>query len=239
MPMCRLTLSANAGLAVDLGGTRILADALHRSRVPGFSTLTPERWNALLAHPAFADPALLFFTHRHPDHFSQVLAQQALARWPQAEAILPDGYFPWQLPLTAPRQRLVLGGVTLDFIRLPHEGTQNAHVAHYGCILDCQGFRVLLTGDCALCAPELQAALAESGPVDLAVLDFPWLTLPQGRQFVRQHIRPKTLLVCHLPFAGDDIYGYREAARKSAPKLEGVDVRLLSEPLQQETLEDA
>ena len=47
------------------------------------------------------------------------------------------------------------------------------------------------------------------------------------------------LLVCHLPFSGDDIYGYRAAALKSAPLLEGVDVRLLSEPFQQETLEDA
>ena len=76
----------------------------------------------------------------------------------------------------------------------------------------------------------------EDGPIDLAILDFPWLTLPWGRRFVQEHIRPKTLLVCHLPFSGDDLYGYRTAALKSAPLLENVDVRLLQEPLQQETL---
>ena len=60
-----------------------------------------------------------------------------------------------------------------------------------------RGFRVLVTGDCKLCAPELAEFLQEDGPVDLAILDFPWLTLPRGRRFVQEHIRPKALLVCH------------------------------------------
>lgn len=36
----RVTLSANAGVSVELGGVRIWIDALHDTRVPGFSTLT-------------------------------------------------------------------------------------------------------------------------------------------------------------------------------------------------------
>ena len=35
----RVTLSANAGVSVELGGVRIWIDALHDTRVPGFSTL--------------------------------------------------------------------------------------------------------------------------------------------------------------------------------------------------------
>ena len=218
MSCCKVTLS-------------VWADALHDEKVPGFSTVTPSLWTAMRSHPAFAAPDLLFFTHCHPDHFSQWMAREALDLWPQAKIILPENRFPEQALLSGRRERVRLPNLTLDFIRLTHEGPRYADKPHYGCILESRGFRVLITGDCKLCAPELAEFLAEDGPVDLAILDFPWMTLPRGRRFVQE--------VCHLPFSGDDIYGYRAAALKSAPLLEDVDVRLLLEPLQQETLEDA
>lgn len=239
MSFCQVTLSANAGVALSFGGLRIWVDALHGEKVPGFSTVTPELWAAMRTHPAFAAPDLLFFTHCHPDHFSQPMTREALALWPQAKIVLPESRFPGQALLTGRRERVRLPDLTLDFIRLTHEGPRYADKPHYGCILESRGFRVLITGDCKLCAPELAEFLREDGPVDLAILDFPWLTLPRGRRFVQEHIRPKTLLVCHLPFSGDDIYGYRAAALKSVPLLEGTDVRLLSKPFQQEILEDA
>lgn len=239
MSCCQVTLSANAGVSLDLGGLRIWVDALHDEKVPGFSTVTPALWAAMGDHPAFAAPDLLFFTHCHPDHFSEALAREALARWPQAKIVLPEKRFPGQALLSGRRERVRLPELTLDFIRLTHEGPRYADKPHYGCILESRDLRVLITGDCKLCAPELKEFLQEDGPIDLAILDFPWLTLPRGRRFVQEHIRPRTLLACHLPFSGDDVYGYRAAAVKSAPLLEGVDVRLLTEPLQQEILKDA
>ena len=239
MSHCQVTLSANAGIALSFGGLRVWVDALHDQKIPGFSTVTPDLWAAMRAHPAFAAPDLLFFTHCHPDHFSAGLAREALNLWPGAKIVLPENRFPGQALLSGRRERVRLPQLTLDFIRLTHEGPRYADKPHYGCILESRGFRVLVTGDCKLCAPELAEFLQEDGPVDLAILDFPWLTLPRGRRFVQEHIRPKALLVCHLPFQEDDDFGYRTAAIKSAPLLEGVDVRLLSEPLQQETLEDA
>lgn len=237
--MVQITLSANAGIALQLGSLRLWADALHRRKVPGFSTVTPAVWEALAVHPDFIAPDILFYTHCHPDHFSRTLTLRALERWPQAKPILPQQVFPEQLLLSGRRERLKLPGYTLDFLRLPHEGEQYAHVAHYGCILEHQGFRVLITGDCALCAPELADFLAESGPIDLALLDFPWITLRKGRDFIQKYIHPKTLLVYHLPFLGDDLYGYRKAAVKFSSQLEGVNVRLLMEPFQRETVEKA
>lgn len=238
MSVCQVTLSANAGVALDFGGLRVWVDALHDEKVPGFSTVTEPLWTAMRSHPDFAAPDLLFFTHCHPDHFSQRLAREALDLWPQARIVLPEDRFPGQALLSGRRERVRLPELTLDFIRLTHEGPRYADKPHYGCILESGGFRVLVTGDCRLCAPELAEFLAEDGPIDLAILDFPWLTLPRGRRFVQEHIRPKTLLVCHLPFSGDDVYGYRTAALRSAPLLEGVDVRLLSEPFQREIPED-
>lgn len=237
MPSCQITLSANAGIALSFGGIRLWIDALHDEKVPGFSTVTPELWAAMRTHPAFAAPDLLFFTHCHPDHFSRRMAREALDLWPQAKLILPEDHFPGQALLSGRRERVRLPDLTLDFIRLTHEGPRYADKPHYGCILESGGFRILIAGDCKLCAPELTEFLKEDGAIDLAVLNFPWLTLPRGRRFVETVIRPKTLAVCHLPFAEDDVYGYRAAAAKAAPLLADTEVCLLREPLRQLTLE--
>lgn len=237
MSLRRITLSANAGAALRLGGSRIWIDALHRQAVPGFSTLTPPRLSALAAHPDFDAPDLLFYTHCHPDHFSQELTQLALSQWPAAKAVLPEPVFPGQRLLTCRQEELLLPGLSARFIRLPHEGAEYADVPHYGCLLDHNGFRVLATGDCAVASPILASFLQECGPVDLALLDFPWITLRKGRDFIAHHIRPRHVLVCHLPFPEDDCFSYRPAAEKAAGLVDAPDVRLLWEPFQQEEFE--
>ena len=64
----------------------------------------------------------------------------------------------------------------------------SAAVPHYGAILEREGFRILLAGDCAIAAQEL-ADFVDGASIDLAVLPFPWITLPRGRAFVEQVIR--------------------------------------------------
>ena len=99
MSHCQITLSVNAGVALHLGAMRVWSDALHDRRVVGFSTVTPERWNILQAHPDFASPDLLFFTHCHPDHYSRALTEQVIAQNPQVALVLPEQEFDRQLVL--------------------------------------------------------------------------------------------------------------------------------------------
>ena len=96
---------------------------------------------------------------------------------------------------------------------------------------------MLLTGDCAVASPAL-AELIGGECVDLALLNFPWLTLPRGRAAISELIRPRHLLIGHLPFSEDDRWGYRLAARRAMDKLPSVsDIRLLLEPLQKEVFD--
>jgi L-ascorbate metabolism protein UlaG (beta-lactamase superfamily) len=233
MSFCQVTLSANAGVSLELGPARVWVDALHDRRVPEFSTLTPELLEQLWANPHFCAPDLIFCTHLHPDHYAPELLAEARRRWPSALTALPSpegGLF-----LTGERQQVCCAGLVLTFQRLTHEGSEYADVAHYGCRIDDGGFRTLIAGDCALCNPKL-AELADGG-VELAILNFPWVTLPRGRAFVERFLHPHHLVVCHLPFARDDRWGYRRAALRAAAQLpEGCDVRVLLEPFQTETI---
>lgn len=67
----RVTLSANAGVAIETGGIRIWVDALHDVQVPGFSTLRAQRLRQLWTAEAFQSPDAIVYTHCHPDHYSR------------------------------------------------------------------------------------------------------------------------------------------------------------------------
>jgi L-ascorbate metabolism protein UlaG (beta-lactamase superfamily) len=127
-----------------------------------------------------------------------------------------------------------VGELTVEARRLPHEGREYADTVNWGFLLTCGGFTVLHAGDCAVGAPEL-ASLLDGREPDLAILDFPWFTLSRGRRFTEETVRPKHLLLCHLPFAEDDSEGYRPAAAAAAQRTSSIDdVRCLMEPFQRE-----
>ena len=164
------------------------------------------------------------------------LEREAMMRNPETAYLVSDEEFDRQLVLAGPSSHLTLEGLHMDFMRLTHEGAQYREVPHYGCILEYDGFRVLIAGDCAVADPQLRDFIGNR-PIDLALLNFPWVTLRKGRHFIEQAIRPEHLVVYHLPFSHDDRWGYRDAAVKGAGQLQGVpDVRLLLEPFQREIL---
>ncbi|MBO5892374.1 MAG: MBL fold metallo-hydrolase [Oscillospiraceae bacterium] len=234
MEKITVTLSANAGVCVDISGKRIWVDALHSKKVPTFSTVSPALFSKLLAAPTFEKPDAICYTHCHPDHFSREMTQQALERWPEAKIFLPQRQLTQQVLVEGENPEYALGDVTLRFLRLPHEGAQYADTIHYGLlILSSQG-NVLVTGDCAVAAPELLQAVT-GVQVDVAILDFPWLTLGKGRAELAA-LAPKQILLYHLPFAEDDGNGYLDSAAKAVSRWEKGNAKLLYNPLQTETL---
>lgn len=228
---CTVTLMANAGIVLNLCGHSLWIDALHTDRVPGFSTVSPALWAQ--ARTLLPPPELLFFTHCHPDHYARSLTNEARILWPAANLILPQREFPDQLLLSGHEARLSAGGMTLRFLRLPHEG--GAEIPHYGLLLSGGGGSILVAGDCEPASPVL-ARYLEGVSVDLAVLNFPWLTLRRGRRYLEEVLRPRHLLLVHLPFPEDDANGYLDVARRAAEASSLADVRLLYRPLQQEAI---
>lgn len=224
MAQLTVTLSANAGVCLDFGDLRVWVDALHDTETLGFSRVDAALQGKMLAHPAFQAPDVIAFTHCHPDHYSKALTQKAQALWPHAQVLIPGEN------VHGERWEFAVKGADITFFRLPHEGAQYADTLHYGIFVQTPGCNVLHPGDCATASPALEAALG-GVRVDVAVMDFPWLTLPKGRAFVRSKIRPAHLIACHLPFEADDCNGYRQAACKAAIRYEG-NVQLLMEPLQ-------
>lgn len=215
-----VTLSANAGVALDLDGRRIWVDALHEKKQPGFSALSPQLQQKMLNCPAFFEPEYICYTHRHDDHYSARLTKTAQKLWPGAK-VLEGG-------------SLEDNGLCLRFVRLPHEGEQYADVDHHGVIVSYRGCNVLVSGDCAVASPVLADTIGDT-PIHAALLDFPWATLRKGRQYLREHFRETRILLYHLPFSEDDTQGYRQAACRAVEQLrKELDISVLWDPLQTE-----
>ena len=213
--MVKLTLSANAGLAIEIGGKRIWVDALHTRKQPGFSCVDDELQKKMLSHPAFQKPDVICYTHCHPDHYSRSLTEAACRIWPKAVLLVP----------VKDMNPFLMDDLRISFIRLPHEGQQYADTLHYGIFIRCGKESVLLTGDCAVGCEEMKGMAPQ-----ICVVDFPWISLPKGRKVLLEEICPDKIVACHIPFARDDVNGYREAAAKAADLMENV--YLLQEPLQ-------
>ena len=211
----KLTLSANAGLAIEIGDKRIWVDALHTRKQPGFSCVDENLQKQMLSHPDFRKPDIICYTHCHPDHYSRSLTEAACRIWPKAALLVPE----------EDMQPFSLGDLRITFFRLPHEGAQYADTLHYGIRIDHAGESILLTGDGAVGCEEMNGMAP-----NVIVVDFPWISLPKGRRVLLEKIRPGKIVVCHIPFAQDDVNGYREAAANAARQMENV--YLLQEPLQ-------
>lgn len=233
----QVTLSANAGVSIVLGGKKIWVDALHDTPTGGFSALTPDMLSQMETCEAFQDPDMIVFTHCHGDHYSHALTAQSHMRWPRARLILPELHFSDQELLEGTEVDKALGDVRLRFFRLTHEHPETLDVPHYGLLL-CDGkTTVLIAGDCAIGNPQLAAAVGGER-VDLALLNFPWLALARGRDFIATELHPAHLLIYHLPFDRDDKAGYRPAVSHAVSLLPSCpDIRILGDFLQTERYE--
>lgn len=219
------TYTANAGFLLTAGSITVAVDAFPRQKSRGFSALAAADFNTLLQN-RFANHRLyVIATHDHPDHYSRRNTAAFLAEYPQACFLgavdsqrLPLSEGDRAIRLTGERPTYYFQGVTLEFARLAHEGTEFSEVPNYGCLMTFPGAparHALFLGDAKPADPAVADWLAERS-VDLALLNFPWICLPKGRRFLDEAVALKRIAVLHLPYESDDRNHYLEVTRKAA-----------------------
>ena len=233
MQHCKLTLICNAGIVLELGRTVIWSDVLHDDKAPRFSSVTPELADKVIDGGVVPAPDILLYSHCHRDHYSQGLTDRALAKWPEAQLILPREDFPKrQLLLDREEQTFSFRGLYFRFGKLTHQGADFAHIPNYGVIINHNGFRILMAGDCTVESDELETFVGQEH-IDLAIMSFPWVSRPQGREIIDEVICPDRLVIDHLPSAEDNWAGLREKSTAGAAYIRNIpDMRFLWEPFQ-------
>ena len=209
----RVIPTANAGAVLYLGGLCIWTDVLNEENPEGYEVLPGEMFDRLLQDPAFRPDAILF-THRHPDHFSEKRLQEALRVYPESFVFIGGS--------SGVSSSISLNTLHIHVFPLPHEGKAFQGVENDALLLQSPEGTVLIPGDCPVGCPELFEALdkwrAESPEkpsqrLDLALLNFPWLSLGKGRKALSS-LDAGQVLFYHLPAGDNDVYGYRAQAER-------------------------
>lgn len=215
-------LTANAGVLICCRGRKILVDALHSEKTNRFSRVSDDVLRQIVnGEGDFADTDIALFTHDHSDHYNKNWTMRLLERNPGIQMVTPVRDFTERKNvhiLSRPKETFRLAGVDITCKRLLHDGSEYASVANYGYMLDAGGCRIVLLGDSAMDAKTIGAFLDGFAP-DLALLNFPFLTLKRGREIMENVIGAKQTFLFHLPEPGDDINGYTASAQRILRKV--------------------
>lgn len=198
--VCSVCHTANAGVYVTIGSVRFLLDALPRHAVNGFAALTPQQAEELL--DTVFPPDLLLVTHCHPDHYSDTFTAMAVDRFPEMEVIRP-----WK---ELSGTRLLRETYSVQWFPLRHAHQESApQVQNYGYLIEAEGRRIFCPGDADPRFPEVFALVDGLRP-DVAILNFPWVTLSSARKALNA-MAPRCTVLTHLPPANNDPLGFHRA----------------------------
>jgi L-ascorbate metabolism protein UlaG (beta-lactamase superfamily) len=210
-----VTFLANEGVLLSSGSTRVLIDALFIKYETGFA-VPAESTQAALRHARapFDSVDLVLVTHRHGDHFHPGPAAAHLAANPGATLLTSQQVIdsmrqvpgiarlaPRMVPRTmAPgtRRRVVVNGLPVELLGLPHGGRRHRHVEHLGYVVELAGRRILHVGDAELSEATLAPLALDTSRIDVALLPAWSLTDRGSREAIARWIRPRQVIAFHL-----------------------------------------
>ena len=238
----RFAFTANAGLSIKFPSALIWVDAIHDIKAPTYSTVTEDIKQRIISDPDYVGeymqgPDAMAFSHCHIDHFTSDIVRAAMARWPRAEVILPERYFPDEIYVTGDEMNVNVKDVTLKFIKTHHCTRRHHNKTHYSLLMNDGNINIFMPMDASTTDANMHFYAVDTD-IDIAVVDFVWALMEKGREVILNDIHPKHLLLYHLPFAGDDTHNWLGQTREAAKLLDAIpDVRILDTPCQKETIE--
>lgn len=222
-----VTLLANEGILIYFNETKMLVDGIHENTTGMFSGLSKQVLADLLEGkiPLFQNIDYLLFTHCHQDHFTAWCTESFLQNHRVKGLFLPDrptsNYISlrqtamcqadqkWflDLPLAEKKAIKLTDDISITIFRSKHAGKQFASIENYCYLLDFSGKTVFIVADGDYDAHYYAQMLVDS-TIDAAFVNPLFLNLAEGREVITQALKPKRLIVYHIPFADRDT-GFR------------------------------
>ncbi len=221
--------TASCGIFISDGKNTIAIDALHCKKAEPFSPVPKQTLEYVMEN---TDANLLLYTHTHCDHYDKELTKAYIKRHGSRLIMPVEDYADYTVSGSHGKLDIKELDMSIEYVRLTHSGEQYRNEINYGYYISFGGKKLLTLGDSAISAPELPEFVKDK-EIDVAFINFPFYTLGSGRSVVKDVIKPKNVIVQHLPFAEDDRFGYYDAIKKRTdlPGMPKV-IAMLTETLQ-------
>ena len=215
-----VTYIANEGFLISVGSSKVLIDALHEN--PWSYENTPEDVLAAMSagEPPFDGVDLLIASHHHADHFSAHLVHPYLAQRPEITFISSqhavdtlaefagDAYsqIAGQVRNVNPEwgssEEVMVDGISVRLLTLNHAGPdrEEGPVLTLGSLVELGGRTILHLADMVdLTTADYLVGYGLAGEeIDVLFLDHFFLLGEIGPDLVREHIKPKHIVMMHL-----------------------------------------
>lgn len=211
-----ITYLASEGVMLSSGTRKVLIDALFQKYGTGFA-LPADSTRAALEHarPPFDSVDLVLVTHRHGDHFHPASVAAHMRANPRGVLLTsrqvldslrgrPEGAsLPAARTLShtiAPgtRRRVVVNGITVEVLGLPHIGRRHRRVQHLGYIVELGGQRILHVGDAEVSEAAFAPLRLDTARIDVALLPHWEVIGREGRRVIERWIRPRQVVAFHV-----------------------------------------
>lgn len=237
----RAILLGNAGVLLQYNGVKLLIDGIYYDRSGFFSNVPDCMWKSLLqGQGCFRDIDYFLFSHDHSDHFDSPRITLCLAHQAPKLVVLPaEGSASTVALLTHLKRNQIPyaalpncghGGqgdcrgrvfslekdIFVTAIPTVHMGSQYADISHFSFLVTMGKKHILFLAD-AGCDESCLKRL-EQEPIHSVFVTPLFFHSKTGRDVLRHILRPKRVIIYHLPFEGQDPNGYRKMAGRDQKK---------------------
>ncbi len=228
-----VTLTANTGLLLQYGDTKILLDSIYGTQGHRFSNLPQHIWEKIQqGMPPFDHISYLLFSHDHPDHFCANRTNIYLQKQ-QVKGLMLSNFVSMtdeNKALFAQIQKqnipcVLLQKENVKQIRyalqkdiqckayaMRHQGKIYENVPHFCFLLTVAGKRFLFTADVDF----VEEDFSVFADMDLSAMFVNPLFLhsKEGQFILTDICKPKQVVVYHIPFLSDDVLHMRRMVQR-------------------------
>lgn len=220
---CKVTCIANHGIMLEHNNTKIMIDAIQEGSSEYVET-SKETIDMLKNNTGeFKDVSALLFTHSHKDHFSSELVDDIMSCNERIYTIIDElggdelkkrnsKYFDRVVTIPYSLYRpMKINTETCHIMALPmpHYGRSENKiydVYNFSYIITISDVKIFISGDGEASEENFKNYSNLLKDIDIAVLCFPYIFTPKAQKIVIDFIKPKQIIVNHIPSEEKDIY---------------------------------
>jgi len=232
-----VTYIANSGFMLSSGTTRVLIDALYFDGDIWESPSKKIQKAIISGDPPFKNVTHMLASHYHADHFDAALTSRFLVNNPgtmlittvQTDSLLQKVYR--QDPeLKRPKQTKIIqtpmfgtetyesGDLKVKCLMQRHMGKDDFKVLNMGFLVGLGGKKILHIGDAGWTEENFAGFNLPAENIDIAFIHYWFLLDCEGRQIIENYIKPKKIVVTHIPY--DDLRRNYKRIKEYYPDVE-------------------
>lgn len=218
---------SNMGVSIEGGKHKVLIDSICTGTEANFiETISEIKKGIIMNRSPYDSIDVMLFTHKHEDHFDFKSVSDYLKyrKNQNTSLILTKGakeLFQYNEPFDnvvsvslekGTYDTIQVNGLNIKIYGMRHEGKIFEDIQNLAFLVEMDNKKVLHLGDAAPFSDNFDEFNFINEKIDLVIAPFLYLNMETGRKIIEDQIKPRKVLVTHLPKPENDLFGWNRVA---------------------------